>query len=121
MKFLCDVHIPYKQRNYLQNQGLTAIHVNEILNKSETDDWNICNYADANDFIVITKDADFVDFYYIRKSPRKLIKISLGNFSTTELLQLFSKALPVIQNISKRSNFLFEIDKDQNFLTDDTI
>ncbi|MBN1767399.1 MAG: DUF5615 family PIN-like protein, partial [Prolixibacteraceae bacterium] len=36
MRFLCDVHISYKLTKYLIALGFDTIHVNEILDKSET-------------------------------------------------------------------------------------
>ena len=81
MKFLCDVHISYKLVKYLQQSDYMAIHVNEILDKWFTKDSEISTYADLNDLIVITKDSDFRDSFFIKKTPRKLIKINLGNIS----------------------------------------
>ncbi|MBN1187175.1 MAG: DUF5615 family PIN-like protein [Bacteroidales bacterium] len=63
MKFLCDVHISYKVVAFIKSLGFEAIHVNEILDKSETKDSDIIAYADKNDFIIITKDADFRDTF----------------------------------------------------------
>ncbi|MBD0298072.1 MAG: DUF5615 family PIN-like protein [Flavisolibacter sp.] len=71
MKFLCDVHISYTLRNFLQQQGYEALHVNQIL-QSQTEDMDICSYADVNDLIVVTKDFDFVDSYYIQKNTQKV-------------------------------------------------
>jgi predicted nuclease of predicted toxin-antitoxin system len=86
MRFLCDVHISYKIVNFLSDLGFESIHTNNILNGSETKDTDICSYADLKDFIVITKDSDFRNSYFLNKTPKKLIKISLGNISTTELI-----------------------------------
>ena len=59
MKFLCDVHISYKICKFLEKQGYLAIHVNSVLDKWFTTDIAICEFADANDLIVLTKDEDF--------------------------------------------------------------
>jgi len=119
MKFVCDVHISYKVQNFLQKQGYIALHINEVLDKWITTDIAICQYADENDLIIITKDFDFVDFYHIRKSPRKLLKITLGNIATNNLIKLISEALPLIHKISDRTHFLIEIDKDKIYIVDE--
>jgi predicted nuclease of predicted toxin-antitoxin system len=119
MKFICDAHISYKLKNFLDSQGHFVIHVNEVLDGSKTNDIELCVFADANDLIIITKDFDFVDFYYVRKSPRKLVKINLGNLSTNELIQKFSEALPFIEKANTNNNFLLEIDRNQFYLADD--
>jgi predicted nuclease of predicted toxin-antitoxin system len=43
MKFLCDVHISYKLVNRLILLGFECIHVNNILNKWNTTDNEICS------------------------------------------------------------------------------
>ena len=73
MQFLCDVHISYKIVNFPNSAGYKTTHVNTILDKWFTKDKDICVYADNNDFIVISKDSDFRDSYYVKKSPKKLI------------------------------------------------
>ena len=116
MKFLCDVHIPYKLKNFLSGRGFHAIHVNEILSSAETNDIDICFPADSNDLIIITKDFGFVDFYYVRHSPKKLVKINLGNLSTFGLIQYASEAMPFIEEANKKERFLIEIDRQQFYL-----
>ncbi|NJO69384.1 MAG: DUF5615 family PIN-like protein [Bacteroidetes bacterium] len=69
MQFLCDVHISYKIVNFLNTSEYNTIHVNTLIDKWFTKDKDICIYADTNDFIVITKDSDFRDSHYVRKSP----------------------------------------------------
>lgn len=111
MKFLCDVHISYKLVAHLKSLGFETIHVNEILDKSETKDSDICRFADKNNLILITKDADFRDSYFIRLTPKKLIKINLGNIPNTELKSILSDHINTIQKLNSRPNFLLEIDK----------
>jgi len=112
MKFLCDVHISFKLVAYLKSLGFDAIHVNEILNKSETKDSEICKYADEADFIVITKDTDFRDSYFIKRTPKKLIKINLGNIPNQDLKVIFLENIAVFEKLYSRPHFLIEIDKD---------
>lgn len=111
MKFLCDVHISYKVVNHINSLGYEAIHVNDILNKWFTDDKDICNYADDNNLIVITKDADFRNSYFIRNTPRKLIKINLGNISNAELIKVLSENMVSIQKLDADNRFLIEVER----------
>ena len=75
MKFLCDVHISYKLSKKIESLGFESIHVNFILDKWFTSDTEIAKFADSNDYILISKDADFKNSYLINKLPKKLIKI----------------------------------------------
>ena len=110
MRFLCDVHISYKVVKHLVLLGYETIHVNEILDKWNTMDREICNFADANDLIVITKDSDFRDSFFVKKTPKKLIKINLGNISNQELIRIISENIDSILKLNTNQYFLIEID-----------
>jgi predicted nuclease of predicted toxin-antitoxin system len=112
MRFLCDVHISYKIVNFLCSLGHEAIHVNEILQKSQTKDSDISKYADLKDFILISKDSDFKGSFFIKRTPKKLIKINLGNISNQNLIEILSNNIAKIQTLNSKPNFLLEIDKD---------
>lgn len=118
MKFLCDVHISYKVVNFLMGLGYETVHVNQILNKWNTRDKDICSYADSNGMIVITKDYDFRDSFFLKKTPEKLIKISLGNISTSELINSISNILDAIYRLNSNTSFMIEIGKDYTTFTD---
>ncbi|MBA4411313.1 MAG: DUF5615 family PIN-like protein [Bacteroidota bacterium] len=118
MKFLCDVHISYKVVNFLTGLGYETIHVNQILNKWNTRDEDICSYADSNGLIVITKDYDFRDSFFLRSTPEKLIKINLGNISTSELIKSISDILNIVDRLNSNSSFLIEIGKGYTTFTD---
>jgi predicted nuclease of predicted toxin-antitoxin system len=121
MRFLCDVHISYKVVNFLSGLGYEAIHVNKILDKWLTRDKDICEFADSNDLIVITKDYDFRDSFFIQGSPKKLIKINLGNISTEDLINALSKILYAMERLDKKPSFMIEIDKNNVTFIDDKI
>lgn len=111
MKFLCDVHISYKIVNTLKSLGFDAIHVNDILNKSETKNSDICKYADKKDFVVITKDYDFEDSYRVKNTPRKLLKINLGNISNQSLINMFKENLETLNKLETLKSFFIEFNE----------
>jgi len=118
MTILCDVHISYKICKFLDDKNINTIHVNQILNKSETKDSEICSYADRNDYIVFTKDIDFKNTFLINKTPKKLIKINLGNISNQKLMKILEEHLNLIIKLNNQSSFLLEIDTDQIYFID---
>jgi len=71
--------------------------------------------------IVITKDYDFRDSFFLRNTPEKLIKINLGNISTSELIKSISDILDAIDRLNSNSSFLIEIGKDYTTFTDKNI
>lgn len=115
MNFLCDVHISYKITRVLQISGFGAVHVNEILDKWYTKDSDICRYADENDLIVLTKDTDFKNSFLIQNTPKKLVKVNLGNASNKQIIDVISKNLQAIQHLNSEGSFLVELD--QNAVT----
>ena len=112
MKFLCDVHISYKIVRHLISLSFEAIHVNDILNNWFTSDKDICKYADEHNMIVITKDYDFRASYYLKNTPKKLIKINLGNIANNELVDIFSDNINAIKKLNEKNSFIIEIDKE---------
>lgn len=110
MKFICDVHISYKLVRHLNSLGFETFHVNSLLNKWQTHDHEISAFADLHDLILITKDYDFKNSFFVNKTPRKLIKISLGNISNQNLLTTISENLEAIQKLNTERRFLVEID-----------
>ena len=107
MKFLCDVHIPFQLVKYLISKNHLAMHVNQLSNKWFTPDSEIANYADKNDYVLITKDSDFRKSFILNKSPRKLIRFILGNTSNKELIAIFVRyESPILENLYKNCCYL---------------
>lgn len=109
MKFLCDVHISYKLNKYLIAKGFESVHIYFILEKWTTKDSKIYQYADENNLIVITKDQDFRNSYIFQNTPKKLIRVVLGNISNHKLLDLFERHLNLIVSLKDENQFFVEI------------
>jgi predicted nuclease of predicted toxin-antitoxin system len=119
MNFLIDVHLPISLSKFLSNQpNCTAIHVNQILQKWYTADSEICKYADENDLVVITKDGDFKNSHFISHTPKKIIRVTLGNITNPEVLDLFTRYLPFIIPIAEKQRFYIELGKEQITIID---
>ncbi|MCF6360170.1 MAG: DUF5615 family PIN-like protein [Cyclobacteriaceae bacterium] len=112
MQFLCDVHISIKVAKRISKLGYKAEHINSILDKWHTKDKDIANYVDKHNLILITKDQDFRNSYLLNHSPKKLLKINLGNISNKEMLQIVENHLNQIELIEQsNSSFMIEINK----------
>lgn len=113
MKILCDVHIAMKIAKFLSSKGVQTEHVNQILDKWNTKDYKIIQYADKNDFVILTKDKDFKNSHLITKTPKKLIKINLGNHSTNQSIKIFENILAQLNDLFDNNQFCFvEINSD---------
>jgi len=119
MIFLIDVHLPISLSKFLNKQkDCSAVHVNQILQKWHTTDSEICKYADENNLIVVTKDNDFKNSHFINKTPKKIIRVTLGNISNNELIILFTKYLPSILSLFDIDAFYAELSQDQLIIID---
>jgi len=112
IKILCDVHIAFKVVNFFQSKGHSAKHVNDILDGSKTKDSDISDYANEHGFTVMTKDADFKNSHFIQGKPDKLLKISLGNISTIELIKILDLNLDIIVENFQEGKCFIEIGRD---------
>ena len=119
MRFLCDVHISYKLKRFLQGKGYYCIHINEVLLKDRTSDYDIAAYCNEENLILISKDEDFLDTYLIKRLPSKLIKIHLGNISTLKLIDIVDNALSTIEEVENRKCFLIELYKNRIEISED--
>jgi predicted nuclease of predicted toxin-antitoxin system len=72
MRFIADAQLPYGLKIFLSSQGHDAIHTDDLPLKAETPDSGINNISKTQERIVITKDADFLDSYYIKNIPPRL-------------------------------------------------
>jgi len=91
MRFLCDVHIPYRPVKYLGERGADATQVNRILDQWYTKDQDIARYVDATDTVLVTKDGDFRDSHFLRGTPVRVVRVTLGNISNEMLVSLFDR------------------------------
>lgn len=83
----------------------------ESLGVRHSKDKDICIYADTNDFIVVTKDADFRNSFLVEGTPGKLVRIKLGNLSTSILIKVISENLEAIQTLNSKGSFMIELDE----------
>lgn len=112
MRVLCDVHIPYRLVQRLRELGVDATHVNRILDGSETQDSAIAAYVDANDMLLITKDRDFRDRHLLSGTPRRVLRITLGNLSNTELIGLLETQWAIVTETSARDRCYLELSRE---------
>ncbi|MEO6454390.1 MAG: DUF5615 family PIN-like protein [Ginsengibacter sp.] len=109
MKFIVDAQFPYGVKSFLLTQGYDTIHTEDLPLKDRTPDWEINKISLEQQRIVVTKDIDFLDSYYLKKMPFKLLLITTGNIVNRDLYNLFTKNISAI--IKAFSNYsLVEMD-----------
>ncbi|MEY4875433.1 MAG: hypothetical protein RL708_582 [Bacteroidota bacterium] len=106
MKFLVDAQLPEIIAEYIINKGFDAIHTNDLPNKHFTTDNEIRNIALEQNRIIITKDSDFLDSYYIKQQPKKLLLISTGNIRNKQLLTMFENNFEKLIELFQSHSFV---------------
>lgn len=106
MKFLIDAQLPRRLSRILQQNGHDAIHTLDLPEQNKTKDPVIISMADAEQRVVITKDADFVDSFILSNRPSKLLVVTTGNISNQALESLFIAALPQIEEAFRNHSYV---------------
>lgn len=86
MKFLVDANLPFKLVLNLRDKGFDVIHTDNLPLKEQTTDREIRIISEAQNRIVISKDADFLDSHLITGIPKKFLYISTGNIINRDLI-----------------------------------
>ena len=110
MKFLVDAQLPRRLTELLQSSGHDAKHSLDLPEKNRTPDEILSEHAWNEQRVLVTKDGDFVDWFFLRGSPPKLLFVATGNIANKELLALFRANLPAIVAALATHSFV-EIDR----------
>ncbi|HEY2589776.1 MAG TPA: DUF5615 family PIN-like protein [Tepidisphaeraceae bacterium] len=96
MRFLIDAQLPRRAVRWLQDAGCDAMHTLDLPAGNASTDAQIIDFADREQRVVVTKDADFVDSHMLHGRPAKLPLISTGNLSNLALEALLRPLIPAI-------------------------
>lgn len=95
MDFLVDAQLPRRLAYLLRETGHDALHTLDLPTGNRTAE--ITAVSEREGRVVVTKDADFVNSFWISGRPRKLLLVSVGNTTNAELEALF---VPRISSIA---------------------
>ncbi len=85
MKFLIDAQLPRRLVYHLKDAGCEAVHTLDLPRANRTPDSEILEISVREQQVVVTKDADFVNSFWVSRHPSKLLLVSTGNITNTEL------------------------------------
>ena len=106
MKFLVDAHLPRRLANRLRDAGHNALHTLDLPDQNSTKDSEINEISIQEQRVVVTKDADFVNSFYLQGQPYKLLLISTGNISNSALEALLLPNLAMIISQLETHDFI---------------
>ena len=94
----------------LSAAGHEAIHTTRLAARNQTPDETISQLSLAEQWVVVTKDADFYHSHLLHGKPWKLLLVRTGNISARDLTELFQRHLPAIV-VAFETNSLVELDR----------
>ena len=106
MKFLVDAQLPRSLAVHLADLGHDAVHVKDLPAGSLTADSEIRSSADADDRVVVTKDADFRHMHETGGHPERLLIVAVGNTRNRELLEHFTAHQATIVSAFDEADFV---------------
>lgn len=96
MKLLFDENLSPDLPRQVADLFPSSAHIRDV-GLVGGDDFAIWSLASEMDFVLVTKDDDFVELSILRGAPPKIILIGLGNCRTSAIAELLSTAKPRIE------------------------
>ena len=96
MNFLVDAHLPRRIVFRLREAGHDAVHTLDLPGGNRTTDTEINAISMHEQRVVVKKDADFVNSFFLKHQPYKLLLVSTGNIRNGDLESLLLAHLPTI-------------------------
>jgi predicted nuclease of predicted toxin-antitoxin system len=112
MKFIIDAQLPFTLSKFLEKKGFDVIHTDTLPNKEFTTDNEIREISVKEMRIVITKDSDFLDSFFVKGVPPKLLLVSTGNIKNKALIDLFDSNIQKISELFMEYSFV-ELNNDE--------
>ena len=110
MKIWIDAHLSPGIATWItMTLGITAIPLRD-LGLRDAEDTEIFALAKAENVILMTKDSDFIELVNRLGSPPKVIWLTYGNTSNSELRKILKVALPQVMIQLQMGKDLVEID-----------
>ena len=108
MRLLFDNNLSHKLVNRLIDIFPGSSHVMN-LKLDESEDSLIWNIAKENNYVIVTKDADFNEFSLVKGYPPKIIWLRIGNCSITEVDKIFRKNVIMVKEFESNTRGILEI------------
>lgn len=91
MKLLLDANLSWRLCNKLKSYFDDCLHVDFIGLTVPAKDFEIWDYAQKNNLIIVTNDDDFIDLLNVKGFPPKIILLRTGNQSNSFIEKVLIK------------------------------
>ncbi|HEU5318817.1 MAG TPA: DUF5615 family PIN-like protein [Chloroflexota bacterium] len=100
MRLLLDHNLSPRLIARLSGPYAGVSHV-ALVGLERATDEAVWEYAAANDYAIITKDADFAELSVLRGSPPKVVWLRMGNCTTDDVARVLAGAREVIDDFTR--------------------
>ncbi len=101
MKILVDNNLSAKVSLHLSKLFSESRHVADFGLDENTEDAAIWKFATDNDFSILTKDTDFEAMSRLLGCPPKVIQLTCGNKTTSEIISILSQSSLLVESFLK--------------------
>jgi predicted nuclease of predicted toxin-antitoxin system len=106
MRFLIDAQLPFRLVALIRAAGFEAVHTLELPDGNRTSDATLNELSIHEQYVLVTKDSDFVESFLLQRKPWKLLLVSTGNIANNELEWLFNASLQKIVDACGTFDFI---------------
>ena len=103
MKLLFDQNLSPRLVTQLNDLFPDSKHLQDV-SLDKAPDWDVCVYTKENNFIIVSKDIDFINIHSIKGFPPKIISLQKGNCSTQEIFDIITNHFEMINTFGKTSD-----------------
>ncbi|MDZ7934577.1 MAG: DUF5615 family PIN-like protein [Emticicia sp.] len=113
LSFIVDTQLPPVLATFLRQKGFKAIHTSSYRKYGHLmADKEIIEIAISENYIIVTKDSDFLDNFYANGSPPRILQLQLGNIKNNQLIEIFELNLATMVRLFNETNDLIIFQKD---------
>ena len=100
MKLLFDQNISYRIIKNIKSIYSESAHVS-LFGLQTSDDNSVWEFAQKNNYTLVTQDADFYDISLLKGFPPKIIWLRCGNTSTNNIQKILLEQSDIIISFIK--------------------
>ena len=97
---------------YLRWKGFDAIHTTHFQEGHLLQDAEIAKIAIEENRIIVTKDTDFPDSFFLKGPPPRLVYLRLGNIRNRELTAFLESRWPMIADLLAQNSGMIVLNKE---------
>lgn len=98
---------------YLRWKGFDAVHTTHFPDGHLLQDIEIGTIAGVEDRIIVTKDVDFPDSFFLRGAPPRIIHLKLGNIKNRELTAFLEMRWVLIERLLRQDFGMIVVNREQ--------